>query len=254
MKVAASRPPRCTDPGTDVCDREGGQIKQSNVKETIRFSPVPPTPGWWRPWRGACCCTTLGSCGRFSRRWRTERRNQPAAARYLSGRRQERFTVVLSTNSMTNSQQKYRRSTQLNSKKGEESAAFVGRIKASQFKGLFWHFLSFNVCLHCLLIIVLFWKKEIDSPQSSSLSGITNLLQCFREFQGKIQMFPLFTCRSICGDQINYVYFQIVVKNNRNQSKKQTNAFKKCSNSFSRCFKLMSERLYKVLYLKWNFN
>lgn len=89
VRVAASRLPRCTDPGTDVCNGERGQTfttQQLNVKETIRFSPVPPTPGWWRPWRGACCCTTLGNCGRSSRRWRTERRNQPAAARYLNQR------------------------------------------------------------------------------------------------------------------------------------------------------------------------
>lgn len=57
-------------------------------------SDCAPTRGGRRPWRGACCWTTLGSCGWSSRQWRKLRRNQPAAARYLSRDQQKSFTAT----------------------------------------------------------------------------------------------------------------------------------------------------------------
>lgn len=167
------------------------------------------------------------------------------------------------TNSLENTE------NQLNLKKEEESVHLLDVLKGkSDF------FLSFNACLRCLLssfyfekgdlfyILSLFfcfadWQFRVLKTRpgvfqfSSFLSGITNLFQYFRECL-PIQMFPLFTCRSICVSQ--NVYFEIGVKIIEISLKKQTNAFKNCSNSFRMCFKLTSERLYKVLYLKQNFN
>lgn len=167
------------------------------------------------------------------------------------------------TNSLENTE------NQLNLKKEEESVHLLDVLKGKSDI-----FLSFNACLHRLLILVLLWKRRfiwhfipfllfcrltVQSPENSSRS-LSVLVLSVRNNKS-IPVFPWVSS----NPDVSFIHLPIHLRlskrllwnwgeNNRNQSKKQTNAFKNCSNSFRRCFKLTSERLYNVLYLKQNFN
>lgn len=154
------------------------------------------------------------------------------------------------TNSLENTENK------LNLKKEEESVHLLDVLKGKSDI-----FLSFNVCLHRLLssfyfekgdlfdILSLFfcfceqmsadWRFRVLKTRprvfqfSSFLSGITNLFQCFRECL-PIQMFPLFTCRSIYVSQ--NVYFEIGVKIIEISLKKTNECFQKLLEQFQEVF------------------